>query len=198
MRLSEDDGGDHDSDLLRRTRAGDEFAFIGLYRRHRDPLYRFSLRMLGNAAEAEDVVHDCMVSLLQRPHGYDPARSPLRGYLLGIARHEVWRRLRIAGSIESLDESDEVADSTPDPLAILTRRETVAEVAAAVLALTPQQREAVVLFEYEGVSLAEIASLAGVDVGTVSARLHRARTALRKRLARIAVDRVGPTPNGEW
>jgi RNA polymerase sigma-70 factor, ECF subfamily len=196
--MNDDEGGDRDADLLRRTIGGDEAAFVGLYRRHRDPLYRFSHRMLGNPEEAEDVVHDCMVALLRRPGAYDAARSPLRGYLFGIARHEVWRRLRHRGGLESLDESEAeaVADSSPGPLAILTRRETTNEVASAVLALTPEQREALVLFEYEGLSLAEIASMAGVDVGTVSARLRRARGALRKRLAGIA-EGAGQTTTGE-
>jgi RNA polymerase sigma-70 factor (ECF subfamily) len=176
---------DDDADLLRRAGEGDESAFVNLYRRHRDPLYRFSLRMLGSAAEAEDVVHDCLVSLLQRPEGYDPARAPLRTYLFGIARHLVWNRLRRNEGLESLEESgvEALADTALGPLALLVRGQTAEEVATAVLALTPQQREALVLFEYEGLSLAEIGALACVDVGTISARLHRARASLRKRLA---------------
>jgi RNA polymerase sigma-70 factor, ECF subfamily len=186
--LSTCDGRDDEADLLRRTREGDEAAFLKLYRRHCDPLYRFSLRMLGIPAEAEDVVHDCMVSLLERPDGYDPARSPLRSYLFGIARHQVWTRLRRNGSLEGLAgiEVEGVVDTSQGPLALLEGREAVEEVAIAVGALTPEQREAIVLFEYEGMSLSEIASLAGVDVGTVSARLYRARARLRKRLAHLA------------
>jgi RNA polymerase sigma-70 factor, ECF subfamily len=196
--VSAGNGSDDEGDLLKRTRAGDESAFVSLYRRHRDPLYRFSLRMLGDGADAEDVVHDCLLSLLQRPEGYDPVLASLRAYLFGIARHLVWQRLRRDGNVDSLDEPEAgaVADSTPGPLAILTRRETTSEVANAVLSLTPHQREAVVLFEYEGLSLAEIAALAGVDVGTVSARLHRARARLRKRLAHLAGAVRNPM-NGE-
>jgi RNA polymerase sigma-70 factor (ECF subfamily) len=180
--------GDEDDLLLRHTCEGDESAFVSLYRHHREPLYRFSLRMLGDAAEAEDVVHDCLVSLLQRPESYDSARAPLRTYLFGIARHLVWTRLRRNGILGPLEDSDAeaVLDSSPGPLAVLTTQEASEEVASAVGALTPDQREAIVLFEYEGQSLLEIASVTGVDVGTVSARLHRARARLRKRLAHFA------------
>jgi RNA polymerase sigma-70 factor (ECF subfamily) len=179
--------GDEDDMLLRHTREGDELAFVSLYQRHREPLYRFSLRMLGDASEAEDVVHDCLVSLLQRPESYDSARAPLRTYVFGIARHLVSTRLRRNGSLGALEGSDAeaVVDLSPGPLAVLATREAVEEVASAVGALTPDQREAIVLFEYEGLSLSEIASLAGVDVGTVSARLHRARARLRKRLTHL-------------
>jgi len=184
--------GDEDDMLLRHTREGDELAFVSLYQRHREPLYRFSLRMLGDTAEAEDVVHDCLVSLLQRPESYDPARAPLRTYLFGVARHQVWKRLRRHGNLEGLEESglETTADSNLGPLGILDQQRTAEQVAAAVLALTPPQREALVLFEYEGLSLAEIAVLAGVDVGTISARLHRARNTLRKSLAHLACDPV--------
>jgi RNA polymerase sigma-70 factor (ECF subfamily) len=58
-------------------------------------------------------------------------------------------------------------------------------VAAAVQSLAPLQREAVVLFEYEGFTLEEIAKLVGADVGTVKSRLHRARERLRRLLAPV-------------
>jgi RNA polymerase sigma-70 factor (ECF subfamily) len=186
--VSAPDRSDDEAALLIRTRDGDESAFVSLYRRHRDSLYRFSLRMLGSPAKAEDVTHDCLASLLQRPEGFDPTKASLRAYLLGTARHLMWRRLRRSSSQESLEDAmgDAVPDSRLGPLAILVRQETGEEVAAAMAALTPPQREALVLFEYEGLSLAEIAALAEVDVGTVSARLHRARNGLRKRLAHLA------------
>jgi hypothetical protein len=70
--MDDDQGGDRDVDLLRRTMSGDEGAFVGLYRRHRDPLYRFSRRMLGNPEEAEDVVRGSL------PAGSGRALEPAR------------------------------------------------------------------------------------------------------------------------
>jgi RNA polymerase sigma-70 factor (ECF subfamily) len=62
-------------------------------------------------------------------------------------------------------------------------------VAAAVQSLAPLQREAVVLFEYEGFTLEEIAAVVGAEVGTVKSRLHRAREKLRRRLAPVRSSR---------
>jgi RNA polymerase sigma-70 factor (ECF subfamily) len=63
-----------------------------------------------------------------------------------------------------------------------------------VAALPPLQREALILFEYEGLSLEEIAEAAGVEIGTVKARLHRAREALRRRLAPL----FAAQPERKW
>jgi RNA polymerase sigma-70 factor (ECF subfamily) len=175
-----------DAELMRRVGRGDEDAFRQLFRRHHGPLYRFSYRMAGPAA-AEDVVQDCFLSLLRRPAAYDPERGSVRTYLYGIARHLLFRHFRRSGVEQPID--DETADERPGsfdrPDRALERRETSQEVAAAVGLLPPLQREALVLFEYEERSLAEIAEIVGAEVGTVSARLHRARERLRRQLRHL-------------
>lgn len=74
-----------------------------------------------------------------------------------------------------------------DVLGEILASERAALVADAVAGLPALQREAIVLFEYEDLSLDEIAAITGVDVGAVKARLHRARESLRKRLAPLLV-----------
>jgi RNA polymerase sigma-70 factor (ECF subfamily) len=64
--------------LLERAGRGDETAFVLLYERHRDVLFRFSWRMLGQVETAEDVTHDCFVGLLAHPERYEPSRASLR------------------------------------------------------------------------------------------------------------------------
>ena len=83
---------------------------------------------------------------------------------------------------------DETVDDFPipareEPLPRLLDEELAQKVKEAVLSLPPLQREALVLFEYEGLSLNDVASVVGTDVGAVKARLHRARQRLRSRLS---------------
>jgi RNA polymerase sigma-70 factor (ECF subfamily) len=170
--------------LLQRAGEGDQAAFQELYERHRLAVFRFAYRLLGSIETAEDVTHDCFLSLIRRPDSFDPERASLRTYLFAAARNLAMKHFRRLGREGSLDELTEaqVASSKQEPLRRVLREELVNQVRDAVLALPPLQREAVVLFEYEDLSLSEIAAITQSDVGAVKARLHRAREGLRRML----------------
>ena len=170
--------------LLKSAGAGDQAAFQQLYERHRNAVFRFAYRLCGNVENAEDLTHDCFLSLIKRVASFDSSRASLRTYLLAATRNLWLRQLRILGRESALDEFDENDFFAPGkpPLGRLLDDELSLTVAQAVAGLPPLQREALVLFEYEGISLSEIASMVGSDVGAVKARLHRARQSLRKRL----------------
>lgn len=156
-----------------------------LYERHRDAVFRFAYRMLGSSARAEDVTHDCFLSLIQRPEGFDERRAGLRTYLLAAARNLSLKSLRRLGqevALEEYEEGEAAGAGAEGPLRKLLDEELAFEVGRAVAALPPLQREALVLFEYEGLSLKEIALIVETDVGAVKARLHRARARLRREL----------------
>jgi len=173
-----------DDELLNRASRGDEAAFLELYERHRDAVFRFAYRMLGSAELSEDVAHDCFLSLIKAPQRFDGARASLRTYLFGAARNLAMKHLRRAGQDVSVDELlAEPAIFEAQPLHQLLDEEVSRMVQGAVKLLPPLQREALVLFEYEELSLAEIAKVVGADVGTVKARLYRARQALKRALA---------------
>jgi len=170
--------------LLQRAGEGDQAAFQELYERHRLPVFRFAYRLLGSIEAAEDVTHDCFLSLIRRSDSFDPERASLRTYLFAAARNLAMKHFRRLGREGSLDELAEaqVASSRQEPLRRVLREEMENQVRDAVLALPPLQREAVVLFEYEDLSLSEIAAITQSDVGAVKARLHRAREGLRRML----------------
>ena len=170
--------------LLQRAGEGDQAAFRELYERHRLPVFRFAYRLLGSIEAAEDVTHDCFLSLIRRSDSFDPERASLRTYLFAAARNLAMKHFRRLGREGSLDELAEaqVASSRQEPLRRVLREELENQVRDAVLALPPLQREAVVLFEYEDLSLSEIAAITQSDVGAVKARLHRAREGLRRML----------------
>jgi RNA polymerase sigma-70 factor (ECF subfamily) len=179
------DGG-AEAELLLKAARGDEPAFLLLYERHRTPVFRFACRMLGSSPMAEDVTQECFLSVLRRPEAFRAERASLRTYLCAIARHLALKQLRKRGE-ETM--ADDAPDDTPaqaggsDPLDVVLQQEAAEAVRQAVAALPPLQREAVVLFEYQEMSLADIAAVCEIDVGTVKSRLHRARERLRRTLA---------------
>jgi len=168
-----------DADLLLRARQGEEAAFVQIYQRYRRSVFQFAWRLTGSEAAAEDVTQECFLALLDGA-AYDPQHGALRTYLLGIARHRAIRRVR---ALERDSEDTEDAPDTIDPLGELLAAERTEMVCRAVATLPLPQREALVLFEYEELSMEEIAEVTGVEVGAVKSRLFRARESLRKRLA---------------
>lgn len=171
-----------DHALLTRATAGDARAFASLYERHRSLIFRFAYRMLGSAEAAEDVAHDCFLGLLRQPLRFDPTRASLRTYLCAAVRNLSIKRLRRDGR-EVMDEVTPDAMAEATALQGLLDDEVASKVRAAVAALPPLQREVVILVEYEDCAVADAAEIVGADVGTLKARLHRARQALRQRLA---------------
>jgi RNA polymerase sigma-70 factor (ECF subfamily) len=169
--------------LLAGARRGEEPAFLALYRRHRTPVFRFAWRFTGSTHAAEDITQECFLALFAGA-GFNPKQGSLRAYLFGIARHLAMRRMRIEE--RESEEPAEYAAPPCDALGDLIGQERSAAVDRAVAALPPLQKEALILFEYEDCSLEEIAQIAGVEVGAVKARLHRARETLRRQLAPLA------------
>lgn len=175
---------DDDSRLLKAVRQGDETSFLTLYHRHRTPLFRFAWRLTGSIPSAEDIIQECFLALLKGT-AYASDRASLRQYLFGITRNLALQKLRVgerdAVETDKVELGDvELISSPLDDLLSMERSEAVAQ---AVAGLPPLQREALILFEYEELSLEEIAAISAVEVGAVKARLHRARETLRRRLA---------------
>ncbi len=175
-----------DEQLLEQAVNGDPKAFQVVYERYRDPIFRFAYRLLGSAEAAEDVAHDCFLSLIAEPGRFDPTRASLRTYLYGAARNQAAKRYQTFGresAIEDLVAEPQMHDRH-QPIKQVLDDELASEVQSAIASLPPLQREALVLFEYEDLSLAEIGAIVGVDSNTVKARLFRARDKLRGRLGR--------------
>jgi RNA polymerase sigma-70 factor (ECF subfamily) len=179
-----------DESLLARARHGEEAALLSLYERYHARMFRFARRLLDSTQTAEDVVHDCFLDLVRAPPedsaDFDAARGTLGNYLLGMVRHRALKTFRRTARECELDEDvseRRCAPANDEPLRRLLENELSEVVRRAVAGLPPLQREALVLFEYEELSLAEVAGVVGADVGTVKARLFRARRSLQKTLA---------------
>ena len=172
-----------DSEILNTARDGDETAFATLYRSYRDLIFRFGYRLTGSREAAEDILHDCFLSLMQAPDRFVEANGSLRAYLLGAARNLALKRLRNDRREQELPP--EQMSEEDEPFAQASLREDGFLVRQAVQSLPPMQREALILFEYEDLSLQEVARIVEADVGTVKGRLHRARESLRRSLTPV-------------
>jgi RNA polymerase sigma-70 factor (ECF subfamily) len=184
-----------DDVLLRQAAKGNEEAFTVLYRRHQAALYRFALRMTGNAWGAEEVVQDVFMTLMREPKKYDVTRGPLAAYLFGIARNRVMKHLERLPREVSLNEREDGSHGGAavvnafTPMHWAEQRERMDQVRAAVLGLPADFREAVVLCELEELSYEEAAQLLGCPIGTIRSRLHRGRALL---LAKLEMLRGAP------
>ncbi len=168
-----------DETLYQRMRAGDESAFRALYGKYRDPLFRFAWRMTGSADTAEDLTHDCFLSLLKP--GFEAQRSQLKTYLYAAMRNLCRKHYRDTGREDAAD-TEQTASTAPAALDSMISAENGEAVRMAVAALPAAQREVVILFEYEELGMEEIAMIAGIETGAVKSRLYRARESLRRTL----------------
>jgi len=175
--------------LLSRMRQGDETAFVALYRRHCDAVYRIALLYCGSTAQAADVTQDTFVHLMTRPEQYDAARGTIGSWLCGVARNLA---RKAAGYREEATDPDALADDMTlreeqierdTPLERLLRNETAEKVRLSLAALAPHYRDVLILCELSELSYAEAAQVCGIEIGTVRSRLSRARAQFAQRLA---------------
>jgi len=176
--------------LLAKMKQGDEEAFVALYRRHKDAVYRFALLVTGSGAAAADVTQEAFLHFLTNPAHYDPARGTIGAWLCGVvrnlARREAGKR-EDATDPEVLADDEDTHESQVDnvtPLEQVLRNETAEQVRRALAGIAPHYRDVLILCELSDLSYAEAAQVCGIDIGTVRSRLSRARTQLADRLAR--------------
>jgi RNA polymerase sigma-70 factor (ECF subfamily) len=190
-----------DEELMGRLLEGDAEAFEMLYDRRQGNVYRFALRMSGSPAIAEDVTQDVFIALLSNQVRFDQAIGTVAGYLMGMARHRVLRRLdreRAFVSLTAEDGEEEAAAVdrmvvNDDPLIELSRADTIEAVRQAVLALPVHYREAIVLCDLDEMSYEQAAGVIGCPIGTVRSRLNRGRALLVEKLKAAQGQR-----NGQW
>jgi RNA polymerase sigma-70 factor (ECF subfamily) len=189
-----------DEELIARIVSGDREAFAALYRRRRADVYRFALHVSGSAPVADDVTQDVFMAVIHHAGRYQPDRAGVVAWLLGIARNHVRRSLDRRPT-ESLPDDDSETGRTlaieADPLAGLARRQYLAALRRAVLALPVKYRETVVLCDLQELSYAEAAHVLGCAIGTIRSRLHRGRALLASRL-RGTDEALFRTPVARW
>jgi len=148
------------------------------FEQYHQAVFSFAWRLTCRQEVAEDLTQECFLALLRAPRRFDEARGSLKTFLFAIARNLALKHYRDHGMEEPLDSAGAPVASDSQ-----AARDVSSAVAAAVAALPQLQQEVVILFEYEGLTLEEIAQVVGADAGAVKSRLHRARERLRQILA---------------
>ncbi|WP_281271148.1 RNA polymerase sigma factor SigE [Nocardioides silvaticus] len=168
---------------------------------HSDRVFRLALRLTGNRHDAEDLTQEVFVRVFRSLHTYRP--GTFEGWLHRITTNlfldQARRRQRIRFDALSDERAARLASPGVGPDAAYADRTFDDDVEAALSALPPEFRAAVVLCDIEGLTYEEIAEILGAKLGTVRSRIHRGRAMLRAALAHRAPqgDRTryaGPAP----
>lgn len=175
-------GPDQAADLesLELVRAGDEAGATRLYERWSGPLLKFTGRMLGDRAEAEEVTQDVFLKVIVRAGQYD-GRASVASWLFAIAANGCRDRLRrsVRRPSVALDAVAEAPEPDPPVDVRLVERQRREAVRRALSRLSAEQREVLVLARYHGLPYAEIARALAISEGAVKTRIFRAMETLK-------------------
>jgi RNA polymerase sigma-70 factor (ECF subfamily) len=170
-----------DEQLVLEFQQGSREAFVELFERYHEPVYGFFRRRLANPGRAEELTQECFLALLQNVKRYEP-RASFRSYLYGISIHLVSAERRKAG--REIAENEQLDGRAIEENAGESRDAGI-WVGKALEHLGKDEREILMLREYEQLSYQEIGALLRVPVNTVRSRLFRARMALKEQLMSV-------------
>ena len=173
-----------DQELMRLIQAGDFSPASEIYDRYSGRIYNFALRFLKNSEAAEDATQEVFVKMLKHANQFQ-GDAKLSTWLFSITAN--WCRDYLRKADNKSKESDDVLVTLPTPAEHapdrkLEQREDAQRLQQALQALTPEQREAILLSRYQGLSYAEIAQISGCSEGAVKTRVFRAMETLKKTL----------------
>jgi len=167
-----------DEMLITRIAEGDQLAMRTLFGRHRVPLYRWLLRLVGDEALAEDLLSDVFLDVWRQAAAFE-VRSSVSTWLLAIARYKALSARRRRTDAE-LDEkiASRVADPADDPEVALQKKNRAELLRHSLARLSPEHGEVIDLVYFHGKSVKEVAEIVGIDAATVKTRMFYARKKL--------------------
>lgn len=180
-----------DAEILKRCLKGDERAYREILARYRSPIYSLALRMVRQAQDAEDITQETFVRMFRALERYDPTR-PFAAWLFTIASrlaidHLRRRRIRPIPLVQTdrttAEEREmEIEDPGLLPDEVAVHREEETRTRELIDSLPEHYRIVVILRHQQDLSYDEIAEALHLPLGTVKARIHRARALLKQRL----------------
>jgi RNA polymerase sigma-70 factor (ECF subfamily) len=179
-----------DETLMESIAAGDAFAMRVLFQRHNVRVYRFVLRLTGNASLAEDIVGEVFLTVWRRAGSFK-AECQVTTWLLAIARHQAVSALRRRSEAQ-LDTAmaTTIVDPSDNAETLLDREDRSKIMRKCLTQLSPAHREIIDLVYYHEKSVDEVARIVGVPKSTVKTRMFYARSHLAKLLIRAGL--TGP------
>jgi RNA polymerase sigma-70 factor (ECF subfamily) len=185
-----DDRAEADARLVRRMARGDKAALAELYDRFSRPLYATALRVVSDATEAQDIVHDAFLTLWEKAAIFEPERGTAFAWAVTLVRNRAIDRVRsrrrrgellATATLDDLGYHDEATGPSADASAALG--DQARAVRTAVAALPLEQKRALELAFFSGLTQQEIAAKLSEPLGTVKARIRRGLLKLRDTLA---------------
>src|SRR5438445_938251 len=175
---------DNDQDVVKACLAGDADAYAALVERYGGRVFNIALRITADTDAAKDCAQEAFIRAYRALHQYDPA-LPFGPWLYRITTNASLNHVRRwhahEAPVEELPESHEDQEAGPEATAL--RREALGEVVAAMGELPAAYRAALTLRHMQQLSYQEVADALEIPLGTVKTHLHRARAALKARLA---------------
>lgn len=182
-----------EAQLVRAIAQGDKRAFEQLFRRHGERIFRYVVRLIGDAGKAEEVTNDVMLEVWKNAGKFE-ARSKVSTWLLGIARFRALNAVRRKElSTTDIDDAPPVADEQAESGEAIEEQAQEATrlregLRAALGRLSSEHRDVVELTFFHGLSYQEIAEIAGCPENTVKTRMFHAKKKLRQILAELNLD----------
>lgn len=168
--------------LVAAAKAGDAEAYGRIFDHYHEAVYRYIAARVRRPSDAEDLAQLVFVKALEALPRYEQRGVPFGGWLFRLARNVVIDHLRTNREHVELDALVEQTDGLAGPEALALARQQMDEVAAALAELTDEQRDAIALRFFAGLSAREAAEAMGKQEGTVRGIQFRAIGALRRRL----------------
>jgi RNA polymerase sigma-70 factor, ECF subfamily len=174
--------------LVLRAKAGDVKAFGQLFDHYHQPVYRFIASRVTRPSDAEDLTQTVFVKALEALPRYEARGIPFGGWLFRLARNTVIDHVRTRHEHADLEVVAEQSSADAEPDDIVLLRHQMDEVRVALASLTSEQREAIALRFFGGLSGREAAAAMGKQEGTVRGLQFRAIAALRRKLGIEVTD----------
>ena len=168
--------------LVQEARAGDAWAFGLLFDHYHLPVYRYIASRVHRPSDAEDLTQLVFVKALEALPRYEARGIPFGGWLFRLARNAVIDHMRTRHDHLDLEAATQQPGREAGPDEVTVARQELDEVAAAMAALTDEQRDAIALRFFAGLSAREAAHVMGKQEGTIRGLQFRAIAALRRQL----------------
>ena len=180
---------DHDSplaDLLLASARGEVEAFAAFYDASSRRVFGLTLKILGDLGSAEEAALDAYTYAWRNASRYDPSKGGALQWMLIVARSKaidlLRARMRRRERERSLEWIEDLADPSPGPEALSSSSERCGKVRLALAGLPKEQREAIEIAYFAGLSHSELASVLDTPLGTVKSRIRNGLSSLRRQL----------------
>jgi len=172
-----------DAEIIARIYSGDESAMAQLYDLYSHVVYAVALRVLSDSSAAEDILQDVFVQLWRNPQAFNASRGSLAAWLAVIARNRAIDQLRKKRPAAEAVDLDTVVSANLDLQNTAERKQTIEKVRGVLASMPAEQRAALEMAFFEGLTHAEIAGKTGQPLGTVKTRIRSGLLAVRKAFA---------------